>query len=228
MSDKKNTYSPVSIAKESYKTIRTNLIYTLAGADERLVAITSTTPSEGKSTTAANLVVSIAQTNTSVLAIDADMRRPSLSKLFKVPNTYGLSQILSKQAVFEEVVKSEVKPNLSLLSSGPIPPNPSELLASPEMKELLAKVSQKYDYVIIDTPPVSLFSDSQIISGIVAGVIIVAKYKAIQYKDLNKTAEEIKSVGGKVLGVIVNGVNGYSKSKSRKYYKSYGSDDDID
>lgn len=219
MSDKKNTYSPVSIAKESYKTIRTNLIYTLAGADERLVAITSTTPSEGKSTTAANLVVSIAQTNTSVLAIDADMRRPSLSKLFKVPNTYGLSQILSKQAVFEEVVKSEVKPNLSLLSSGPIPPNPSELLASPEMKELLAKVSQKYDYVIIDTPPVSLFSDSQIISGIVTGVIIVAKYKAIQYKDLNKTAEDIKSVGGKVLGVIVNGVNGYSKSKSRKYYK---------
>lgn len=220
MSDKKNTYSPVSIAKESYKTIRTNLIYTLAGADERLVAITSTTPSEGKSTTAANLVVSIAQTNTSVLAIDADMRRPSLSKLFKVPNTYGLSQILSKQAVFEEVVKSEVKPNLSLLSSGPIPPNPSELLASPEMKELLAKVSQKYDYVIIDTPPVSLFSDSQIISGIVTGVIIVAKYKAIQYKDLNKTAEEIKSVGGKVLGVIVNGVNGYSKSKSGKYYNS--------
>ncbi len=212
--DRYYTQSGSSQVKESYKTIRTNLIYALAGAEKKIVAISSATPADGKSTTSANLAITIAQTGSTVALVDADLRRPTLHKMFKVANTDGLSNILSKQSSVENCMHSEIKPNLTLITSGPIPPNPSELLSTVTFRNLMDTLSETYDYVIIDTPPVNVVSDCQVLVRATAGVILVARYKESQYTELELAAENIRNVGGNILGVVINGVD----LKDRQYY----------
>ncbi len=212
--DRYYTQSGSSQVKESYKTIRTNLIYALAGAEKKIVAISSATPADGKSTTSANLAITIAQTGSTVALVDADLRRPTLHKMFKVTNTDGLSNILSKQSSVENCMHSEIKPNLTLITSGPIPPNPSELLSTVTFQNLMDTLSEAYDYVIIDTPPVNVVSDCQVLVRATAGVILVARYKETQYKELEIAAENMRNVGGNILGVVINGVD----LKDRQYY----------
>ncbi len=212
--DRYYTQSGSSQVKESYKTIRTNLIYALAGAEKKIVAISSATPADGKSTTSANLAITIAQTGSTVALVDADLRRPTLHKMFKVANTDGLSNILSKQSNVENCMHSEIKPNLTLITSGPIPPNPSELLSTVTFQNLMDTLSEAYDYVIIDTPPVNVVSDCQVLVRATAGVILVARYKETQYKELELAAENMRNVGGNILGVVINGVD----LKDRQYY----------
>lgn len=212
-----------SIVKESYKTIRTNLIYALAGAERKVIAISSPAPSDGKSTTASNLAVTIAQTGNSVLLIDADLRKPSVHKLFRVTNDNGLSKILSKQTTVEEAIRHEVKTNLSLITSGPIPPNPSELLSAPIYEEIIDELASQFDYIIIDTPPVNVVSDCQLIVRAVQGVVFVVRYKVSQYKDLELAAENIRNVDGNVLGVVINDIKErktpfFGRKKYEKYY----------
>lgn len=212
-----------SIVKESYKTIRTNLIYALAGADKKVIAISSPTPSDGKSTTASNLAVTIAQTGNSVLLIDADLRKPTVHKLFRVTNDNGLSKILSKQSDVHDAIRREVKPNLSLITSGPIPPNPSELLSTPTYEEIIDTLSNQYDYIIIDTPPVNVVSDCQLVVRAVSGVVFVVRYRISQYKDLELAAENIRNVDGNILGVVINDIRErktpfFGRKKYEKYY----------
>lgn len=212
-----------SIVKESYKTIRTNLIYALAGADKKVIAISSPTPSDGKSTTASNLAVTIAQTGNSVLLIDADLRKPTVHKLFRVTNDNGLSKILSKQSDVQDAIRREVKPNLSLITSGPIPPNPSELLSTPTYEEIIDTLSNQYDYIIIDTPPVNVVSDCQLVVRAVSGVVFVVRYRVSQYKDLELAAENIRNVDGNILGVVINDIKErktpfFGRKKYEKYY----------
>lgn len=212
-----------SIVKESYKTIRTNLIYALAGAERKVIAISSPTPSDGKSTTASNLAVTIAQTGNSVLLIDADLRKPSVHKLFRVTNDNGLSKILSKQTTVNETIRYDVKPNLSLITSGPIPPNPSELLSGHIYEEIIDDLASQFDYIIIDTPPVNVVSDCQLVVRAVQGVVFVVRYKVSQYKDLELAAENIRNVDGNVLGVVINDIKErktpfLGRKKYEKYY----------
>ncbi len=212
-----------SIVKESYKTIRTNLIYALAGAERKVIAISSPTPSDGKSTTSSNLAVTIAQTGNSVLLIDADLRKPSVHKLFRVTNDNGLSKILSKQTTLSEALRRDVKPNLSLITSGPIPPNPSELLSTPIYEEIIDELASQFDYIIIDTPPVNVVSDCQLIVRAVQGVVFVVRYRVSQYKDLELAAENIRNVDGNILGVVINDIKErktpfFGRKKYEKYY----------
>ena len=218
---KKNNAGAV---KEAYKTIRTNLIYALAGAEKKVVAISSPTPAEGKSTTSANLAVTIAQTGNTVLLIDADLRRPTIHKLFRITNENGLSKVLSKQSAVFDAIHEGVKPNLSVLTSGPIPPNPSELLSTPTYVSMMEELSSKFDYIIIDTPPVNVVSDCQLIVRAVEGVVLVVRYKFSQYKELENASDNITKIGGKVLGVVINDVKegaGVRRTYRGKYYKNY-------
>ena len=210
-----------SLVKESYKTIRTNLLYALAGAEKKVIAISSPTPSEGKSTTSSNLAVTIAQTGNTVLLIDADLRKPTLHKLFRVTNDDGLSKVLSKQSQLADVIKKDVKPNLSLITSGPIPPNPSELLSMPIYEQTIEELSSQYDYVIIDTPPVNIVSDCQLIVRAVQGIVFVVRYKVSQYKELELAAENIRNIDGNILGVVINDVKERKGPLSRRYYRNY-------
>ena len=140
---------------ESYKTIRANILFTAADSDKKIIAVSSSNPGEGKSTSAANLAVVLAQTGSKVLLIDADMRKPVQHKIFKVRNNEGLSTLIIKKSSVTNSVKSNIINNLSLLTSGPIPPNPSELLASDNFKALMDKFSSQYDYIIIARKPVA-------------------------------------------------------------------------
>ncbi len=228
MAEKNDKYNQTnsSHVKEAYKTIRTNLIYALAGAEKKIVAISSPTPGDGKSTTAANLAITIAQTGSSVVLVDADLRRPTIHKMFKIPNTDGLSNILSKQSNISDSIRKEIKPNLAIITAGPLPPNPSELLSTLTFQDTIKLLSEEYDYVLLDTPPVNILSDCQVMVRSTCGVILVARYKETQYKELELATENIRNVGGNILGVVINDIDYkdrqyYYNGRYSKYYKSY-------
>ena len=188
--------------------------------------VTSAIPGEGKTTTAINLAISFAQTEKKVIIIDADMRKPKLHKYFDLENKVGLSNVLS--GVFDEknkdfVQKTNVE-NLYLISSGHIPPNPIELLASEKMEELINKLSEEYDFVIIDTPPVNIVSDALVLSKNVTGYIMVTRSNYTEYSALDEAMAKFELASVKPLGVVLNDFN----LKQQKYvargkykYKSY-------
>lgn len=216
-------------ALESYKSIRTNILFSLGTSDKKIIAVSSANPNEGKSTIAANIAIALAQTDSSVLLIDADMRKPVQHKIFKVKNAEGLSTLIIQKSTIEESVKSNMAGGLSLLPSGPMPPNPSELLASERFKELLEKFSQEYDYVIIDTPPVNLVSDAMVMKDSISGILLVVKYADTTYEDVSDSMKQIGLAKANMLGFVLNAVHhkhgiGYYKYKYKDYgYDGYGS-----
>ena len=138
---------------ESYKSIRSNNLFSLGTTSKRVIAVSSPNPSEGKSTSASNIAIALAQTGSRVLLIDADLRKPVQHKTFKVSNSEGLSTLIIQRSDFDSSVKKNVATNLDLLPSGPMPPNPSELLVSDQFRSIIEKVSSEYEFVVIDTPP---------------------------------------------------------------------------
>lgn len=216
---------PKSIISETYRTLRTNIQYSNIDGDLRSIIITSSSPSEGKSTTVANLSIAIAQTGKNILIIDADLRKPSIHKKFQISNQVGLTNVLTEQCeIFSAIQKSEVK-NLYILASGPIPPNPSELLGSKKMLTLLELLKTKFDMVIIDTPPLLAVTDSQILSTQVDGVILVAVYGKTNKKALAKAKEQLDKVDATLLGSILTRVPENPRSGGSYYYYYYGEKD---
>lgn len=207
---------------EAYKTLRTNLLFALATAERRSVVLTSAEPHAGKSTTAANLSIVMAQTNFKVLLIDADMRNPSLDRVFRVSRTNGLSKVLCGMQTEEEAIVKQVAPNLDLLPSGPIPPNPQELLCSEEMTRLLKKAEQMYDYIFIDMPPVNLVADALMPTNETAGVLLVVREGQTTFEDLRQAQETIQneSIGGRILGIVLTDTRNKSGAYKQRYYKS--------
>lgn len=165
---------PRSVAAESYRTLRTNIQYSSFDEECKSIVITSSEPGEGKSTTAANLALSLAQGEKKVILIDCDLRKPSIHKKFKISNLTGLSDVLIGQKKLIQVLKRHGD-NLLLLTSGKIPPNPSEMLGSKAMKNLLKELRENFDYIIIDTPPVQAVTDSQVLSTEADGTLLVIK-----------------------------------------------------
>ncbi len=210
---------------EAYKMIRTNLLFTLANAKNKLVLFSSAEPSAGKSTLCANLAIVMAQTGARVLLIDADMRKPVQHRNFRMTKTMGLSKILGNLNTIEECIQHEVLPGLDLITSGSIPPNPSELLGSDRMKALLQAAEKQYDYIFIDTPPLGVVADALVLAPLTAGVVLVARQKQTSYEDLGECIEAIKQVGVAILGVVVTDVRsqgvGYSRYDNKRYYRSY-------
>ena len=210
-----NPKSPIS---EQYRTIRTNIQFSSVDHEIRSIMITSTGPGEGKSTTAANLAVVFAQQGKQVLLIDADLRKPTVHYTFRLQNIHGLTSVLLKNATLQEAVSVSEVDHLDVLTSGPTPPNPAELLSSRSMVELLKEAYDQYDIVLIDSPPLLAVADAQILANQVdASIMVVASGKTEREAAL-KGKESLLSAKSKLLGVVLNG----KPQKDSHYYYYYG------
>lgn len=217
------------VITEAYKTARTNLIFSLAPYEKKITVVTSCAPAEGKSTNCLNMAITMAETGASVLLIDADMRKPVQHSLLQLDNKMGLSSILGGIAFnVSKLIIKDVKQNLDVLTSGPIPPNPAELLSGKTMDELLEIVGEHYDYIFIDTPPVTVVTDALLLNKKIAGIVFIVKEGSTTHSEINEALEKVKLTEGKILGFIKTNCNHKSSGgyKSYKYkykykYKSY-------
>jgi len=209
-------YDPKSPISEQYRTIRTNILYSSIDEEVRSILVTSSGPGEGKSTTAANLAVVFAQQGKTVLLVDADLRKPTVHYTFNLNNTSGLTSILTNQMGLMEVVHQNDEKNLYILPSGPIPPNPSELLGSRAMNHFLESALEEFDIVLFDTPPVLAVTDAQVLGNICQGSVLVVSSGTTDKEAVVKTKELLSATTGKILGVVLN--NKKIDKKSNYYY----------
>ncbi|MDO7908398.1 CpsD/CapB family tyrosine-protein kinase [Paenibacillus sp. JX-17] len=196
--------NPSSPASEAYKTLRTNIRFAALERPVKVLLITSATEGEGKTTTAANLAVTYAQENKKVLLVDGDLRTPSLQHVFARTSRKGLTDLLTGHLELEDVVSSTNVPNLSVLNSGQLPPSPSEILGSDQMRALLQELSELYDVVIIDTPPALSFSDAQILGSMSDGVVLVVHTGKVTKTEVRKVKAGMEHVNAKLLGAVLN------------------------
>jgi capsular exopolysaccharide synthesis family protein len=210
----KDVRSPIA---ESYRHLRTSLLLSSAGTAPRTILVTSSQPSEGKTTTAINTAFMLAQTGAQVLIIDCDLRRPRLHAHFNISNAMGLTNCLSGNASdIDSVIQSVPdQPNLKLLPSGPMPPNPAELLGSEEMRKLLGKLSEKFTHVIVDSPPAISFTDASILSTFVDGVILVVHGGRSSRAVVRRAKQQLLDIGAHIFGVVLNNVK---IEKTHDYY----------
>lgn len=204
---------------ESYKSMRTNISFSMSTSENKALIITSANPSEGKSTTAANIAITMADEGQKVLLIDADMRKPTQHKIFDVKNENGLSSVLSKMKKLEECVQKTAVPTLSILTSGPIPPNPSELLSSPQTAKLFEKASEEYSVIVIDSPPINVVSDTLNLSQNVAGILSIVRCGYTTQDDIKELMNKADMAHMNVLGFVLTRVK---RKNSSHYYKKYG------
>jgi capsular exopolysaccharide synthesis family protein len=210
--------SPKSPIAEQFRTIRTNIEFSSVDEEVKTIVITSSGPTEGKSTTTANLAVVFAQQGKNVLMIDADLRKPTAHYTFHKENHVGLSNVLTRQATLEEAVQITSQDNLFVLTSGPVPPNPSELLGSKGMLAMLEQAQNEYDVIILDSPPILAVTDAQILSNITDGVVLVVSSGNTEVESAKKSKELLESAKAKILGVVLNN----KKVKDSQYHYYYG------
>ncbi len=211
-------------ATEQYKLLRTNLGFTLPeGLKCARIGVTSSTRGEGKSTTAVNLSYVLAESGNKVLLIDGDLRIPSIAKKMGIEASPGLTDLLMGKEVPADRFKSGLLDNWYIIPAGDLPPNPSEILGSRRMENFLNSMSEKFDYIIIDLPPVNIVSDAVAISRLTAGMVVVIREDYTEKKELEKCFRQLKLSGVKVLGCVMNGAKGGKGSygKYKKYYKYY-------
>ena len=214
---------PKSSLAEAYRQLRTSILLSTAGHAPKSLLITSSLPSEGKTTTATNTAISLAQTGAKVLIIDADMRRPRLHSVFNISNTAGLSTILSSEftdADILNVIKQDERTKLNLLTSGPIPPNPAELIGSEQMANLLKILAKHFTHVVVDSPPITSFTDGVLIASMVDGVILVVHSGKSSRQVVRRGRQLLHDVGARIFGVVLNNVNLKSQD-NYYYYQSY-------
>lgn len=211
---------PKSPIAEQYRTIRTNIEFMAVDKEIQVMLITSATQSEGKSTTSSNLAVAYAQQGKKVLIIDTDMRRPTVHYTFKVANGLGLSSLLTRQAELEKAIMPTKVDNLSILTAGPIPPNPAELLSSRAMENLILELREKYDVIILDAPPLLQVADSRITSKLTDGVVLVVGCTTSDRQRVLKAKEQLELAEAKILGVVLNRRE-LTDDSAYQYYYSY-------
>jgi succinoglycan biosynthesis transport protein ExoP len=214
-----------SAIAEAYRHLRTSLLLSSAGNPPKTILVTSSQPSEGKTTTAVNTAIMLAQTGAEVLIIDCDLRRPRLHANFNLANTRGLTNYLSGESPIDDLLQAvEKTPNLKLLTSGPIPPNPAELLGSEEMRKLLKTLSERFTHIIVDSPPAISFTDASILSTFVDGVILVIHGGRSSRAVVRRARQQLLDVGANIFGVVLNNVKAESNDYYGAGYYSYQSD----
>lgn len=207
---------------ESYKAARTNIMFSLSADDNKIFAVTSYSKGEGKSTVSSNLAISFSKMEKRVLLVDSDLRRPNIHNIFKIDNSAGLSNIIGKMGDFDEIVQRDVLPNLDILPSGTIPPNPSELLCSQRFIDLVARLNEEYDYVIFDTPPVGVVADALLLKDLVAGFVVVLRERSTTHGDIQNLLDSARLADCKLLGFIKVGcVNSKKRGRRGYYYYQY-------
>ena len=211
--------NPKAIVSEQFRTIRTNLNFSMPDKDLKTLLITSSSPGEGKSTNSSNIAVVFAQEGKKVLLIDADMRKPTIHYTFGLKNIIGLSSVLTRQFELEEAYNPTEVEGLTVITSGPIPPNPSELLASQRMDQLMTTLSQQFDVVIFDTPPVLSVTDAQIMSNKCDGTVLVVNSGVAEKDMVLKAKESLTASKANLVGVILNN---YTLERDHYYYQYYG------
>ena len=215
---------PKNPGAEAYRVIRTGIQFAQAGKELQTIALTSCTPNEGKSTTIANLAVVLTQAGKSVLLIDCDMRNPTVHKNFNLSNKLGLSSCISMGTALSDAVQKTSIEGLYALTGGVIPPNPSELLGSEQMKNLLQRAKEQYDYVLIDTPPVMPVTDALIVSRFVDGMILVIASAEVKVEMARDVKNQLVNAGANILGVVLNKVRSEHHGYGYGYYYYYGND----
>lgn len=209
-----------SIAAEAYKTLRTNIQYSAYNESLKTLLVTSSNPQEGKSITAGNLAISFAQDAKKVIIIDCDLRRPTMHKKFNLSNETGLTELLLRRKEVKDCIQ-KYSENLDVITSGHIPPNPSEMLGSASMKKLLEELKERYDYVVIDTPPVLAVSDAQVLATNADGVIFVVRATSTKKEEILQAKANLDKVKAPIVGSVLNAI----ESKNSKYnYEYYGED----
>ncbi|MBA3321637.1 MAG: polysaccharide biosynthesis tyrosine autokinase [Pyrinomonadaceae bacterium] len=218
---------------EAYRQLRTSVLLSTAGRAPKTLLVTSSLPSEGKTTTAANTALSLAQTGAKVLIVDADMRRPRLHSIFKVDNHFGLSSALSTETSEAEVLKiisRHEESGLYVLASGPVPPNPAELIGSEQMRRLLGILEANFTHVVVDSPPIASFTDGVLIASMVDGVLLVLHGGKSSRDVARRSRQLLQDVGAKIFGVVLNNVSlrSHDYSYYQQYYNSSYNDEDED
>lgn len=211
---------PKSVISEQYRAIRTNIEYSNVDQNTKTILVTSSDKNEGKTTTVSNLAVSFANLNKKVLIIDCDLRNPSIHKMFKLNNIYGLTDILAKDRAVDKCIQETELKNLYVLTAGATPPNPAEILSSEKMKNLIEDLKNIYDYIFIDTPPIGLVTDAGVLSSFIDGVVLVVKSESVEKKYLEETKKKLDAVDARILGAILNSYK--SEQKDYNYYSYYG------
>jgi len=211
-------YFPNSRLAESYRSIRTALLLSSADSPVKTIAVTSAMPGEGKTVSASNLAVTLAQSGKTVLVVDADLRRPRQHRIFKTKNTFGLTTYLTDSVSLKDVVKSTEIPNLFLVNAGPVPPNPAELLGSDKMARFIRMMSEETDYVIFDLPPMLEISDALVLGAKVDGMVLVVWGDKTSRESLKKAREKLDLLKVRTIGVIINNVD---MPRHTGYYQGY-------
>ena len=205
-------------AQEAYKSLRASVRFALRSSGCKRISMTSAMANEGKSITILNLAISVAMDGQKVLLIDADLRRPSQARMLVEKATPGLSNVLAGMVSPEEAIRTEMYPNLDMLFSGDVPPNPSELLGSEKMRELIEELSQKYDYILVDTPPINLVSDAAIVTNLLDGVLLLVRQGKSRREELKRAISNLELTGITPMGIVFNGV----ELREGKEYSYYG------
>ncbi len=227
---RKNLLTPDSdfFVREAYKTLRTNVSFALTGENKsKVVIITSSLQGEGKSMTAVNLAISYAMTDSKVLLIDCDMRRPKLARLLRMGNKVGMSNLLMDPSLLDQAILHTETEGLDVILSGSIPPNPSELLASPRMQALLEEMKKRYDYIFIDSPPVNMVTDAVVLAPSSDGVLFLVRANQSERGAVTRALDQLEYAKAKVLGFVLNGLErersyyGYGKRRYKRYF-NYG------
>ena len=212
--------------KESYKKARTNIAYSIVKKGCKMVSVTSSSKSEGKTITAVNIAIALAQqVDTRVLIIDCDLRRPRIQSVLEIPVDKGITNYLNFECEVSDIVYTSKLDNLDAICCGTIPPNPSELLSSDNMKELIKELSKQYDYIIFDTPPIGVVIDALIKQ--TDGVVVIVRDNVTDIRDYKKTIDILKRSEANIIGVIFNDVEPVGKRKygggyKYGYYGEYG------
>jgi len=206
---------------EAYKAIRANINFAIPVQGCKKMMICSSHSGEGKTTMCVNLAITIAQTGASVVLVDCDLRRSKIHRVLNMDNVIGMSNYLSNMVLLERIIKETNIPNLRVITSGTTPPNPTELLISPKMKDLITEIEKNTDYIIFDTPPVCIVSDALPLARLCDGVVLVVSHMETTHPSVKVSLEKLKFADANVVGIILNKIKVGNTYKSYKKYTKY-------